>query len=318
MAPLIRVNRLSKIYRVGKREIIAVNSLSLDIEPGETVGLVGESGCGKSTLAKALLYLDPPTSGSVEFEGEELAALNSKKMKALRQKMQIVFQDPYASLNPRMTILDSVGEALDIHRLAKGEERRERVQNLLKRVGLNPFALHRFPHEFSGGQRQRLCIARALASGPSFVVCDEALSSLDLSIQAQVVNLLQELQQEMNLTYLFIAHDLAMVRHLSTRVGVMYLGHLVEIAPTEELFTSPHHPYTQALLEAIPIPDPKRERAKPKLLLHGEPPSPLSPPSGCPFHTRCPHALPLCQERAPPLIQLSTGHHVACHLHPEG
>lgn len=311
--PLVSLRNLTKRYSVGKKSLLAVNDFSLDIFRGETVGLVGESGCGKSTVGRVLIRLIEPTSGVVTFNGVDLAALSPKQMKEMRKRIQIVFQDPYASLNPRMTIQEIIGEGIDIHGLATGDARKKRISELLESVGLNSSHLSRFPHEFSGGQRQRIGIARALAVNPEFLICDEPISALDVSIQAQIVNLFKELQANRGLTYLFIAHDLAMVKYLSSRVAVMYLGHLVELAPTHLLYRNPLHPYTQALLSSIPIPDPIIEKKRARIVTHGEIPNPLSPPTGCPFRTRCPHAKAIC-ETPPKWKEIEPGHFAACHL----
>ena len=296
----------------------AVEDVSFHIRRGETLGLVGETGCGKSTVGRTIIGLYEPATGSAKLDGIDIhEALRSSERKAFRRRLQMIFQDPYASLDPRMTVGDIVGEALDIHTLSTTGERRERIDELLAQVGLNPEHAGRFPHEFSGGQRQRVGIARALAASPDFIVCDEPISALDVSIQAQIVNLLQDLQERIGLTYLFIAHDLSMVRHISHRIAVMYLGSLVEVAPGSELFRSPSHPYTQALLSAIPVPDPVLESVRERIFLPGEVPSPISPPSGCRFRTRCRSAMPVCAEITPSLIDDGVGHQVACHLvHP--
>jgi oligopeptide transport system ATP-binding protein len=292
----------------------AVDGISFDIRRGETIGLVGESGCGKSTAGRAILQLYKPTAGTVTFEGRDLTKTGTSGLRRLRRDMQIVFQDPYASLNSRLTVGSIVSEPLEIHGIGTGKERQERVSELLELVGLDPSMASRFPHEFSGGQRQRIGIARAIALNPKFIVCDEPISALDVSIQAQVVNLLQELQERLGLTYLFIAHDLSVVRHISDRVAVMYLGKIVEITTRELLYDHPLHPYTIALLSAVPIPDPAIERQRRRMILTGDVPSPVNPPSGCRFHTRCPFAQQICREKDPPLEAAATGHSVACHF----
>ena len=293
----------------------AVDDVSFTVKRGETLGLVGESGCGKTTTGRCILQLYKPTAGSVIFDGQELTKLNTKKMRAMRREMQVIFQDPYSSLNPRMTAGNIIGEPLIVHGLVKGkEEYRQKVAELLSNVGLNPYMADRFPHEFSGGQRQRIGVARALSVSPKFIVADEPVSALDVSIQAQIINLLEDLQQQFNLTYLFIAHDLSVVRHISDRVGVMYLGHLVEMADRNEIYRNPVHPYTKALLSAVPIPDPVLDAQRERVLLTGEVPSPLNPPSGCVFHPRCPVANDSCSATLPELREVEPDHHAACLL----
>ncbi len=319
--PLLRVANLVKNFPArgsafgrASEQVHAVADVSFEISAGETLGLVGESGCGKSTTGRCVLQLIEPTSGGVWLEGRSVTDVDGKALGALRRDMQIIFQDPYASLNPRMTVSAIIGEALTIHKLAKTRaEFAERVVELLQLVGLNADHMRRYPHEFSGGQRQRIGIARALAVSPKLIVCDEPVSALDVSIQAQIVNLLADLQEEFRLAYLFIAHDLAVVQHISTRVAVMYLGRIVELAPAEELFGDARHPYTEALLSAVPTPDPTARRQR--IRLEGDIPNPIHPPPGCHFHTRCPiRQLPLCSSERPPLKQVAGGHWVACHL----
>jgi oligopeptide transport system ATP-binding protein len=290
----------------------AVDGVSFDIKRGETLGLVGESGCGKSTTGRAILQLYRPTAGSVHFEDVDLVHLKGEDLRKMRRKMQMIFQDPYASLNPRMTVADIVGEPLMVHNVGTGREIEERVNHLLELVNLNPSFAGRYPHEFSGGQRQRIGVARALALQPSFIICDEPISALDVSIQAQVVNLLEELQEQFNLTYLFIAHDLSMVRHISDRVAVMYLGVFVELASRDDIYMQPLHPYTRALLSAVPIPDPIADSMRERVILTGDVPSPANPPSGCRFRTRCPIAEGICAESRPEFREIKPGHFVAC------
>jgi oligopeptide transport system ATP-binding protein len=292
----------------------AVDGLDFDIRRGETLGLVGESGCGKSTTGRAILQLYRPTAGEVLFDGQNLCAMKGETLRKMRRRMQMIFQDPYASLNPRMTVGDIVGEPLQVHGLASGKQMKERVQELLDVVGLNAYFINRYPHEFSGGQRQRIGVARALAVNPDFIVCDEPVSALDVSIQAQIINLLEELQEKFHLTYLFIAHDLSVVRHISSRVAVMYLGKIVELTDRDSLYKNPLHPYTKALLSAVPIPDPNVEEKRERIILVGDVPSPVNPPSGCRFHTRCPVAIDICKQVDPEFRNVGNRHFVACHV----
>jgi oligopeptide transport system ATP-binding protein len=315
---LLEVEGLKQYFPAGKgRFIKAVDDVSFFIKKGETFGLVGESGCGKTTTGRSILRLTEPSAGKITYDGQVIFdSQNNIKVDMLpyRQKMQIVFQDPYASLDPRMTVSDIIGEALDIHKLYSSKaERREKILSLLAKVGLNSEHANRFPHEFSGGQRQRIGIARALAVNPQFIVCDEPVSALDVSIQAQVVNMFEDLQKEMGLTYLFIAHDLSVVNHISSRIGVMYLGHMVEMAESDELIFHSVHPYTRSLISAVPIADPKTARQNKRIVLEGDVPSPLNPPSGCPFRTRCPYADQLCARENPQFKEVSSGHYAACH-----
>src|SRR5437868_4255975 len=315
--PLLRVVNVVKYFHAGVAATVkAVDGVSFEIQPGETVGLVGESGCGKSTLGRLLTQLLPATSGQVIFDGVDLTRLGGEKLRQQRKQLQMIFQDPFASLDPRMTIGDIIAEPLENFGLVTGRQKNARVQELLRVVGLNPYFNNRYPHEFSGGQRQRIGIARALALNPKLIVCDEPVSALDVSIQAQIINLLEDLQREFNLTYIFIAHDLSVVRHISKRVMVMYLGKIVEISPSEELYHSQEHPYTKALLSAIPVPNPRVESQRRLIELSGEIPSPLNPPSGCRFHTRCPIAkVPTpCADTEPPLEQKAPGRFAACHF----
>ena len=293
-------------------DIKAVDGLDFFIRRGETLGLVGESGCGKSTTGRAILQLYRPTAGAVYFEGSDLTKMKGEKLRQMRRKMQMIFQDPYASLNPRMTVGNIVGEPLEVHNILRGKGLKDRVQELLQVVGLNPYFINRYPHEFSGGQRQRIGVARALAVQPSFIVCDEPISALDVSIQAQIINLLEELQTQFDLTYLFIAHDLSVVRHLSDRVAVMYLGKLMEMTTSLELYKNPLHPYTKALLSAVPIPDPLVEEKRKRIILEGDVPSPASPPKGCNFSTRCPVRMDICKEQEPEFKDAGGEHFVAC------
>lgn len=321
--PLLKVEHLCKEFPAGstfkdgkfqKRVVSAVNDISFEINAGETFGLVGESGCGKSTTGRAIMYLDPPTSGKVYFEGKDVSKMNKKELKAMRRDMQFIFQDPYASLNPRMTIGEIVSEPMVIHGIGTPEERIERVRELLDIVGLNPEHINRYPHEFSGGQRQRVGIARSFVLRPKLIICDEPVSALDVSIQAQVLNLLKDLQDQYGTAYLFIAHDLSVVQHISDRVAVMYLGKMVELSDWKRLYAQPHHPYTQSLLSAVPIPDPDIQKNRKRIILAGDPPSPIDPPTGCRFHTRCPIAQDLCGKEPPEFKEVCDGHYCACHF----
>ncbi|MBN2823056.1 MAG: dipeptide ABC transporter ATP-binding protein [Coriobacteriia bacterium] len=323
MSELLRVNNLKKYFPVEQglltsrlsRKVKAVDDVSFTVNQGETLGLVGESGCGKSTTGRCLIKLLVPTSGTVEFEDRDVAKLRGRDLKAFRRDVQFIFQDPYASLNPRMTIGEIVSEPLVVHGIGTKTERRSQVQDLLKTVGLNPEHLNRYPHEFSGGQRQRIGIARSLALRPKLIICDEPVSALDVSIQAQIVNLLSDLQDEFGLTYVFIAHDLSVVRHISDRVAVMYLGKIVELGDWKNLYDAPHHPYTQSLLSAVPVPDPEKQKSRSRIILQGDVPSPIDPPTGCRFHTRCPIAqFPICSEQEPELREVAPGQRAACHF----
>ncbi len=316
--PILTIDHVSKFFPIrkgllGSRQVVrAVDDVSIDIAQGETLGLVGESGCGKTTLGRVVLRLDDATAGRIVFEGADLGRLGRNEMLAVRKKIQVIFQDPYSSLNPRMKVGSIIGEPMRVHAILPDEKIEERVAELLSLVGLHGYMADRYPHQLSGGQRQRVGIARALAVNPRLIVCDEAVSALDVSIQGQVMNLLEDLQQKLGLTYLFIAHDLAVVRHISTKVAVMYLGRIVEYAPVDMLFANPQHPYTKALLQAAPIPDPTIERNRPRSIIRGELPSPLRPPPGCVFHPRCPLAVEGCKQSVPALRELGPGHWVAC------
>lgn len=318
---LLRVEDLKIYYPVagsgfGKKEFVkAVDGVTFEVKKGEVFGIVGESGCGKSTLGRGVCKLENLTSGHVYLDGEDITEYNDRRMRSIRKKVQMVFQDPYASLNPRMSVFDIIAEPLLVHHLYQDKaDLEKKVLDLLHRVGLDDYHANRYPHEFSGGQRQRIGIARALAVKPEFLLCDEPISALDVSIQAQVVNMLEDLQEELGLTYLFVAHDLSMVRHISTRIGVMYLGKIVEIAESDELYDHPMHPYTEALLSAIPMADPKLARSSKRKIIKGDLPSPMDVPGGCRFHTRCPYAKPECSQMEPPLVERTPGHFVACHI----
>ncbi|MFB0959463.1 MAG: dipeptide ABC transporter ATP-binding protein [Clostridiaceae bacterium] len=303
------------IFNAKDTFVKAVDNVSFKIRRGKTLGLVGESGCGKTTAGRTIIKLYKPTSGRIIFDGKDITDYSQKQMEPIRREMQMIFQDPYASLNPRMTVGDIIGESIDIHKIMKGPQRKERIEYLLRKVGLNKEHINRYPHEFSGGQRQRIGIARALAVEPKLIVCDEPISALDVSIQAQIINMLEELQEELGLTYLFIAHDLSMVKHISDDIGVMYLGQLVEVGEATNVYDTPMHPYTKALLSAVPIPDPETTRKHQRIVLQGELPSPINPPSGCHFRTRCPHAMEICAKEQPLLLEVKgTGRDVACHL----
>lgn len=316
---VLEVKDLCKYFDVkragkGSQKVMAVDGISFEVKKGETFGLVGESGCGKSTLGRTILKIYEPTKGQILFEGNDITNISKKKMLPYRKKLQMIFQDPYASLNPRFTVGEIIEEPMVIHHMYSEEERKKRVQELLEIVGLKPDHIRRYPHEFSGGQRQRIGIARTLALDPDFIVCDEPISALDVSIQTQVINLLEEIQREKQISYLFIAHDLGMVKHISHRIGVMYLGHMVEIGNANDVYKNPLHPYSKALLSAEPIPDPKVAREKKRILLEGEIPSPINPPAGCPFHTRCPYAMEECSTASPASYELE-GRKVACFLY---
>jgi oligopeptide transport system ATP-binding protein len=319
---LVQIKGLKKYFPITQgiifqrkvADVKAVDGLDFSINRGETLGLVGESGCGKSTTGRSILQLYRPSAGEVFFKGQDLVKMKGEELRKMRRHMQMIFQDPYASLNPRMTVGDIIGEPLEVHNIAKGKDKKDRVQELLQIVGLNPYFVNRYPHEFSGGQRQRIGVARALAVQPDFIVCDEPISALDVSIQAQIINLLEELQSKFNLTYLFIAHDLSVVRHISDRVAVMYLGKIVELTDRDSLYKNPLHPYTKALLSAVPIPDPLVEEKRERLILVGDVPSPVNPPSGCRFHTRCPVAIEKCKTVDPEWRDVGGTHFVACHV----
>lgn len=319
--PLLELKNLKKYFDVSKgffkkekAYLTAVDDVSFEIYKGETFGLVGESGCGKSTLGRCIVRLYEPTGGNIIYDGEDITRISQKEMLAYRKRLQMIFQDPYASLNTRLTIAEIVGEGIETHNLYQGEEKLEKIYDLLTKVGLKREHASRYPHEFSGGQRQRIGIARSLAVEPDLIVCDEPISALDVSIQAQVVNMLEDLQNDMGLTYLFIAHDLSMVKHISDRIGVMYLGKMMEITTSEELYENPLHPYTQALLSAIPVPDPRHHSMSKRIILEGDVKSPINPPEGCRFNTRCRYRMDICDQVTPELREVSPGHFVACHL----
>lgn len=319
---LIEVKELKKYFPVKnrfigseKKFVKAVDGVSFDIKKGETFGLVGESGCGKSTLGRSITRLYDITSGDIFFDGTNIAKFNKKELKQYNKKMQIIFQDPYSSLNPNMNVEELISEPLVLHTNLSKNERTDKIHSLLEMVGLKKTDMEKFPHEFSGGQCQRIGIARAISTNPDFILCDEPISALDVSIQAQVVNMLEDLQRELGLTYLFVAHDLSMVRHISDRIGVMYLGNIIEISPSNDLYNNPLHPYTKALLSAIPIADPLKAKASQRQIIEGDIPSPIDVPSGCRFHTRCPYAKPICKEITPQMKEVEGGHHVACHLY---
>ncbi|MBN1977084.1 MAG: ATP-binding cassette domain-containing protein [Anaerolineae bacterium] len=319
--PLVQVRHLKKYFPITRGivqrhvgDIKAVDDVNFNIYKGETLGLVGETGCGKTTVGRTIIRLYEPTAGQVIFDDVDLASLRGGELRRLRRRMQMIFQDPYASLNPRMAVGSIIAEPLEVHRVARGQAKRERVQELLQLVGLNPNFANRYPHEFSGGQRQRIGIARALALNPALIICDEPISSLDVSIQAQVVNLLENLQERLGLTYLFIAHDLSMVRHISDRMAVMYLGKIVELTDRDEIYLNPLHPYTQALMSAVPVPDPELEAKQKRIILEGDLPSPANPPQGCNFNTRCSKAFDVCFEKDPEFVEVKPGHFCACHL----
>ena len=322
MPELLRVEGLTKYFAVDQgiiasklsKKVHAVDGVDFSVNSGETLGLVGESGCGKSTTGRCLIRLIEPSDGTITFEGKDVRAMRGKALQEYRREVQFIFQDPYASLNPRMTIGEIVAEPLIVHKAGTKEERLARVKELLEVVGLNPEHINRYPHEFSGGQRQRIGIARALALNPKLLICDEPVSALDVSIQAQVINLLDELQDRFGLTYVFIAHDLSVVRHISDRIAVMYLGKIVEVGGWQGLYDQPHHPYTQSLLSAVPVPDPEKQRSRQRIILEGDVPSPIDPPSGCRFHTRCPIAQDVCHHEEPALREVAPGHQAACHF----